>query len=113
MKKLIVNVNNYAMNPYPEYFNRGVEITKPENPPFEIGEVIVITSADGLAIGVVLGWVDISYWHLKSDWAGMVSMDEVRSGTIEDFSIPGIQFVCGLLEECQHMISNTKNYNQT
>ena len=101
MKKLIVNVENYANHRYPEYFNRGVEISKPDNPHFEIGEVVVITREDEIEIGVVLGWVDISYWELRTDMAGMVGMDDLRSATLKDFSIPGVRFVARLLEECK------------
>jgi hypothetical protein len=100
MKKFIVKVENYANHPYPEYFNRGIEISKPDNPPFEIGEVVVITRENEIEIGVVLGWVDISYWELRTDMAGMVGMDNLRSATLEDFTKPGVRFVPRLLEEC-------------
>jgi hypothetical protein len=100
MKKLIVNFENYRYSEYPAYFNRGTEIEKPQNPAFEMGEVVVITSEDGLEIGVVIGWIDESYWELRTDMAGMVSMDAIRSATLEDFSISNIHFLPRLLEEC-------------
>lgn len=108
-KKLIVNYENYRYSDYHPYYHRGVEIEKPENPRFEMGEVVVITSEDGLAIGVVIGVIDESYWDLRTDWAGMVSMDSIRSATLEDFSIPGISFIPRLLEECKRLYSQTEN----
>ena len=103
MKKLIVKVENYANHRYPEYLNRGVEIPKPENPRFEIGEVVVITCGDEIEIGVVLGYIDESYWELRTDMAGMVGMDDLRSATLSDFELPAVLFIQRLFDECQKL----------
>lgn len=109
MNKLVVNVENYRYDKYPPYFNRGVEMPKPENPRFEVGEVVVISSEDGLAIGVVIGIIDESYGDLRTDMSGMVSMDSLRSAKLEDFSIPNILFSQRLHDDCKKLNLKTEN----
>lgn len=90
---LKVNVNNYTPYIYPAFTLCGDEISKPINAEYEVGQLVIIDDRSNTGffeVGVVLGCVNSECGEFRTDYSGMISIDEVRPLTevdLEDSNI--------------------------
>jgi hypothetical protein len=107
MKRIFVNPSNYTTYRYAPFFDGMNECRRPQETPYEVGEVVFIK--DEKAIGVVLGIIDVKTEELRTDMSGMVSFDNIRPATLEDFKIEGVKYVDCLLPEAMGITVNVDN----
>ncbi len=99
--KIIVDIRNYTNSEYDEYFDGG----SPENNPYVVGQVVAIKEDDRsgekgcFTLGVVLGV--ITQHEVRTDAHGMVSIEDIRPATINDFGKSNISYITRLKKECQ------------
>jgi hypothetical protein len=99
--KIIVDTANYTPFKYDEYFDGG----SPENNPYSVGQVVVITQFDEnceptgrKTLGVVLGVLTPN--ELRTDSDGMVAIEDIRPANIEDFNDYSVDCCDKLRMEC-------------
>ena len=96
---LTVKSTNYTNFKYSPYLERGQKCEAPKKSTYHVGDVVLIIEEN--AIGVVLGCIDEKFdGDVRTDMSGMVSIDDIRHATIEDFNIEGVRFEERLREDC-------------
>ena len=79
--------------------NHGVEIERPQDATYEVGDVICVKKVGFKKyVAVVLGC--IGNGQVRTELDGMVSEEDIRPATIQDFDLFSPFFSQMLLEEC-------------
>lgn len=99
MKLKVKDISKFTNFKYPAYMNHGVEIEKPQGATYEVGDVIRVKKVgERPEVAVVLGC--IGNGEVRTELDGMVSEENIRPATIQDFDLFSPHFSQMLLEEC-------------
>ena len=114
--KIIVDPKNYTPFEYSLYLEGGIEVPKPKNPKYHVGEVVVVDHEGKLQMAVVLGCIDTELdGEVRLDLCGMTCVDKIRHANKSDLKDPNIECYDKLRAECEGKIVhyNWKTYELT
>ncbi len=80
--KLRVNAKKYSLFKYPAYLMSAVEIPKPAEEIYEVGDVIVRQVDGHEALSVILGCITSD--QVRIDFDGMVDRKTIRPAKVSD-----------------------------